>query len=154
MEPVSQQVHCWLFDFWQKHGDARSSDYLLIRNGLYAPLAILLVYFLLVTQIGPRLMHHREPFSLRWILLFYNFLMVIMNFHFFIETLRFYNYGMDIFDFEYPRLDDLSPLALKKVAMCHTYLLSKFLDLIETVFFCLRKKNAQISKLHLYHHIR
>jgi elongation of very long chain fatty acids protein 7 len=29
----------------------------------------------------------------------------------------------------------------------------KIIDLIETIFFCLRKKAGQVSFLHVYHHI-
>lgn len=32
------------------------------------------------------------------------------------------------------------------------YLINKFVDLVETIFFVLRKKNRQISVLHLFHH--
>lgn len=35
---------------------------------------------------------------------------------------------------------------------CHTYFLLKVVDLMDTVFFVLRKKDKQISFLHLYHH--
>lgn len=142
----------WLVDFWAEHGDYRSSDYLMIRHGLLLPLGILLIYFFFVTQIGPRLMAKRPPFSLKWTLLVYNVFMVALNLHFFIETLRNFNYGLDIFDFAYPTLDDTSELTLKKVWMCHNYLLSKFFDLFDTIFFVLRKKQSQVTKTHLYHH--
>lgn len=33
------------------------------------------------------------------------------------------------------------------------YLINKFVDLIETVFFVLRKKDRQISVLHVFHHV-
>lgn len=35
---------------------------------------------------------------------------------------------------------------------CHTYFLLKVVDLLDTVFFVLRKKDNQITFLHLYHH--
>lgn len=35
---------------------------------------------------------------------------------------------------------------------CHTYFLLKLLDLLDTVFFVLRKKDKQVTFLHLYHH--
>lgn len=35
---------------------------------------------------------------------------------------------------------------------CHTYFLLKVADLMDTVFFVLRKKDNQITFLHLYHH--
>lgn len=34
----------------------------------------------------------------------------------------------------------------------HTFLL-KLVELVETVFFVLRKKQNQVSKLHVYHHV-
>lgn len=33
------------------------------------------------------------------------------------------------------------------------YLINKFMDLLDTVFFVLRKKNKQISFLHVFHHV-
>lgn len=41
--------------------------------------------------------------------------------------------------------------ALVTVNLC--CLANKFMDLVETVFFVLRKKDSQVSFLHLYHHI-
>lgn len=35
---------------------------------------------------------------------------------------------------------------------CHTYFLLKVADLMDTIFFVLRKKDRQITFLHLYHH--
>ncbi|PSN38002.1 Elongation of very long chain fatty acids protein 7 [Blattella germanica] len=35
---------------------------------------------------------------------------------------------------------------------CHRYFLMKLLDLFDTVAFVLRKKNSQITFLHVYHH--
>lgn len=35
---------------------------------------------------------------------------------------------------------------------CHSYFLLKIVDLLDTVFFVLRKKSNQISFLHVYHH--
>lgn len=45
-----------------------------------------------------------------------------------------------------------SPTAIIVVKGCHTYFLLKVLDLLDTVFFVLRKKNNQITFLHVYHH--
>lgn len=35
---------------------------------------------------------------------------------------------------------------------CYIYFLAKLTELLDTVFFVLRKKDSQISFLHLYHH--
>jgi len=36
--------------------------------------------------------------------------------------------------------------------ICTLYLVNKFVDLVETIFFVLRKKDRQISFLHVFHH--
>ena len=153
METVFKQVHFIMFRIWDQYGDVRSRDLFLLRNGLYESVAILLFYLVLVTKIGPTLMKNREPFSLKWTLLVYNTIMVLLNTYFFGNTIVNYNYGLDMFDFDYPRRDDFGPIAMKRVCMCHIYLLSKYLDLLDTVFFVFRKKHNQMTKLHLYHHI-
>ncbi len=151
---ITESAQYWLVDFWMEHGDYRSSQYLMIRYGLALPLVLILVYVLFVTQIGPRLMANRPAYSLKWTLILYNTFMVVLNLHFFIETLRHFHYGLDIFDFDYPPVDDTSEHTLKKVWMSHNYLMSKFFDLFDTIFFVLRKKQCQVTKTHLYHHIR
>lgn len=35
---------------------------------------------------------------------------------------------------------------------CYLYYINKYMDLVETIIFVLRKKQQQISMLHLYHH--
>lgn len=46
--------------------------------------------------------------------------------------------------------DDEVPLKIAR--RCHIYFLVKVLDLMDTVFFVLRKKQNQVSFLHVYHH--
>lgn len=146
-------LHYCLHGYWQKHGDSRSQDFLLIRCGIYGQLVVLGFYLVAVTIIGPRLMHHRPPFDLRRLLIGYNLAMMLLNLFFFAQSLLSYNYGLDMFDFDFPRYDDYSEIAYRKIAMCQLYVISKYLDLLDTVFFVLRKKQNQVTKLHLYHHV-
>ncbi|CAH1380762.1 unnamed protein product [Tenebrio molitor] len=46
-----------------------------------------------------------------------------------------------------------SPEATQALRAHYYYLLLKYFDLVETVFYVLRKKERQISFLHVYHHI-
>ena len=39
------------------------------------------------------------------------------------------------------------------VRLFHYYMITKFVDFIHTLFFVVRKKNNQITVLHIYHHI-
>lgn len=42
---------------------------------------------------------------------------------------------------------------MKSAQVSYCYLLVKYLDLFDTVFFVLRKRTRQISFLHVYHHV-
>jgi GNS1/SUR4 family len=48
--------------------------------------------------------------------------------------------------------NDYSAPGLKILHLSHAYYLIKILDLLDTVFFVLRKKNGQVTFLHIYHH--
>ncbi|KAK0166824.1 hypothetical protein PV327_004307 [Microctonus hyperodae] len=45
-----------------------------------------------------------------------------------------------------------NPLALRMAATCWWYYFSKFTEFFDTLFFILRKKNQQVSTLHVIHH--
>ena len=46
------------------------------------------ILYLLIVWIGPKLMEHREPMKLRYPIVIYNALMVLLNFHIFYEVRR------------------------------------------------------------------
>lgn len=48
--------------------------------------------------------------------------------------------------------NDRSPKALEHINICHIFLYSRILELIDTLWICLRKKNRQITFLHVFHH--
>ncbi|ELK31218.1 Elongation of very long chain fatty acids protein 7 [Myotis davidii] len=45
-----------------------------------------------------------------------------------------------------------SPTALRMARTCWLYYFSKFIELLDTIFFVLRKKNSQVTFLHVFHH--
>ncbi|KAJ4442273.1 hypothetical protein ANN_12140 [Periplaneta americana] len=45
-----------------------------------------------------------------------------------------------------------NPTALRMANLCWWYYLSKFTEFMDTIFFVLRKKDNQVTVLHLYHH--
>lgn len=49
--------------------------------------------------------------------------------------------------------DRTSPKSLDQLHITYLTFLLKLVELCETVFFVLRRKNSQVSKLHVYHHV-
>lgn len=52
----------------------------------------------------------------------------------------------------FPDRMDVSPHAIRTINSGYLYYLSKYVDLLDTIFFVLRKKYNQITTLHMYHH--
>ncbi|KAI4899514.1 hypothetical protein NFI96_011512 [Prochilodus magdalenae] len=144
-----------LYDEWMKVADPRTKDWLLMSS-LLPQTIIIAIYIYFVTSLGPRLMENRKPFELKKILILYNFSVVALSLHMSYEAsgLRFvmsgwgtgYTFGCDLVDFS------RSPQAMRMASTCWLYYFSKFIEMLDTVFFVLRKKNNQISFLHVYHH--
>lgn len=64
--------------------DTRVEDWFLM-DAYWKTWALVLLY-LLVVWLGPKLMQHREAMKLRFPVVFYNAAMVIVNFHIFYEV--------------------------------------------------------------------
>lgn len=138
--------------YWNnEYNDPRVRDFPLMESPIEL-VCILFVYWLFVTKIGPKLMEHREPFKLDQILRIYNVIQVILNawmFVFGILTGYIWN-----FNWVCESVDrSVNPLTTKLLKFCYLYFLVKLLDLMDTVFFVLRKKMNQVTFLHVYHHI-
>ncbi|NXN18483.1 ELOV7 protein, partial [Indicator maculatus] len=108
-------------------------------------------YIYFVTSLGPKLMENKKPFDLRQIMVFYNFSVVALSLYMTYEFLMSgwatgYSFRCDIVDYS------RSPTALRMVRICWLYYFSKFIELLDTIFFVLRKKNNQVTFLHVFHH--
>ncbi len=150
----STGINYYLHDFWEIEGDPRISDSLLFRGGPWTTWAIIAFYIYFVKNLGPKLMKSRKPFGLRKIMLTYNILMICVNSWFFYEIVFNFNFGleMNIFNFDKPDKTDIRPKTMRIITLAYWFFISKLVDLIETVFFVLRKKHNQVSSLHVYHH--
>lgn len=151
-QPLST-VQYLLEGYWNEYGDPRTAKYT-IMTSIGPLLSLLAVYASFVLFLGPRLMRNRKPLSLKSALLVYNFIMTFWNAYFFYRVILVdYNYGLDMFNMKFPSFTDQSPAVQSKISLGHMYLISKLFDLLDTVFFVLRKKNSQITWLHFYHHL-
>ena len=142
-----------LTDYWNEPlvGDPRSL-HLPMMSSLGPLLALITGYVLLVIWIGPWLMQDRKPFELRRVIIVYNLANIVFNLYFFCYILVGFDYGRKLFDFRRRYNDDHSPETYRNITHIWLYLLTKLFDLIETVFFVMRKKQSQVSFLHVYHH--
>ncbi|XP_060046223.1 potassium voltage-gated channel subfamily A member 1 isoform X3 [Erinaceus europaeus] len=144
-----------LAKFWKEYtwalenGDPRTDAWLLVHSPL--PVTLLVGSYLLFVGLGPRFMSPREPLRLRGILAAYNLGLVAFSGYMFYEFLATsiqadYSYFCQPVDYS------CSELGMRMASVCWWCFFSKAVELLDTVFFVLRKKPEQITFLHVYHH--
>ena len=153
--PVEKSSDVWNYAFhqyWQNEGCPHVQHLPLMGDGPLPVLLIMSGYLLFVTRLGPYLMRSRPAMELRNPMLVYNILMVVFNAYFFFKFIQHSAFGQTFLDFQFPNKYDNSPRAQALIQTSYLYFLTKFVDLLDTVFFVLRKKDRQVTILHLYHH--
>jgi hypothetical protein len=143
----------YVHQYWNDKCDPRTVDLPLMSGGPWNLIAILFIYFIFVTKIGPKWMANRKPFELRRLMLFYNMSLVLINLFFLWQSILWLDFGQRLLDFKFPSTSDRSKPTMKIIYMFHWYFFSKFVDFVDTLFFVVRKKFNQITVLHIYHHI-
>uniref|UniRef100_A0A1A9ZAM9 Elongation of very long chain fatty acids protein n=1 Tax=Glossina pallidipes TaxID=7398 RepID=A0A1A9ZAM9_GLOPL len=130
--------------------DSRVHDWFFISSPL-KPTILILAYMLIAVRIGPSLMKNRAPYNLKSTLRVYNIFQMIYNSYLFIviwnETQAIRSLMND--DCKIKRSDELT---LQCFGYGWWYIMNKIVDLLDTMFMILRKKNHQITFLHVYHH--
>ncbi|XP_017798369.1 PREDICTED: elongation of very long chain fatty acids protein AAEL008004-like [Habropoda laboriosa] len=140
----------WYKEIMINKSDPRTRDWFL-TSGL-GPLSVILVsYVYFCTSAGPRYMKDKKPYELRNVMIVYNFIQVLLSMYLVYEGLMSgwlydYNYYCQPVDYSD------NPQAMRMARGVHFYYMCKLIELLDTVFFVLRKKNRQISTLHIYHH--
>ncbi|CAG2169903.1 unnamed protein product [Oppiella nova] len=74
------------------------------------------------------------------------------NAYFFLLSIKWLNFGRRLLEFQFPSREDTSPQALQQIEEVMVYTYTKYMDLMDTIFFVLRKKESHLTFLHLYHH--
>ncbi|XP_034102026.1 elongation of very long chain fatty acids protein F-like [Drosophila nasuta] len=124
-----------------------------LTNSPWPIFLILTSYILFVLKYGKRFMANRKAYNLKKVLYVYNLGQVAYNGIFF-GVVFYYLVIVGICNF---RCMENFPFGHKHKNLeryVHfAYFINKILDLLDTVFFVLRKKYRQISFLHVYHHI-
>uniref|UniRef100_A0A1I8NHJ7 Elongation of very long chain fatty acids protein n=1 Tax=Musca domestica TaxID=7370 RepID=A0A1I8NHJ7_MUSDO len=138
-----------LEELLMKQRDARTKDWFLAES-LTPLFAILGVYLAFCIYVGPRIMRNRKPFELKNTLIVYNALQVVFSavlvYEFYVSGWGHYNYKCEAVNY------GTDPKSMRMARAVYLYYIAKLTELLDTVFFVLRKKERQISFLHLYHH--
>ncbi|GAB6027957.1 hypothetical protein CHUAL_002185 [Chamberlinius hualienensis] len=129
--------------------DHRVDGWLLTSSAI--PMITWIVIYLAAVAFGPEFMKNRKPIPLQWILVLYNSLIAVLNLHIFKELI-IVSYQLDYkYICEAVRVSS-DPEEMRIVSAIHLYFISKLLEFLDTIFIILRKKNKQLTFLHVYHH--
>ncbi|XP_072381494.1 very long chain fatty acid elongase 7 isoform X1 [Diabrotica undecimpunctata] len=130
--------------------DPRTNSWFLIKDP--GPgLAIIISWMYFVLNIGPKMMKDREPFNLRKTIIVYNLVQVIISSYLFIRAGVIGWFGKYSLRCQPIDFSD-APEAQEMRELMYMYFINKLLELLDTVFFVLRKKQNQVTFLHMYHH--
>lgn len=94
-------------------------------------------------------MRDRKPYDLKIAIRLYNLLLVVINTYLFIGTITSFSYGRDFWGCGVA-------LSVEKRSVMlhwgHLFFHTRYLEFFDTFFFILRKKQNQVSFLHVFHH--
>lgn len=116
---------------------------------------ILTCYTTFALHLGPKLMRNRKPFNLLWVIRAYNVFQICHNSYLLTKAVTTENYFHVLFSFGCTRVSAAESAIFAQnvdLAFWHYYM-NKLLDLLDTIFFVLRKKQSHVTFLHVYHHI-
>lgn len=152
MHAFESKLNYFFYDIWQETGDERTNKLPFIGAGPWKLLYATLVYLYLIKWLLPRLMRSKRPFELNWIIRVYNLLMVLSNIWAFYHGTRILSFGLKCFGCETIDHKDYSPSAIELLHYGWLFFLSRLIEWLDTIFFVLRKKDKQVTKLHVFHH--
>ncbi|XP_043508597.1 elongation of very long chain fatty acids protein AAEL008004 [Frieseomelitta varia] len=116
-------------------------------------LCIVGTYLAFVLKVGPKMMEKRPAFQLNSLLILYNAVQVLFSIWL---TLKFFEPGVAPLIYSPKCNANRSPSDLRIQATVTKaawwYFVAKLVELLDTVFFVLRKKQNQVTFLHVYHH--
>eukprot|EP00051_Salpingoeca_urceolata_P015750 m.205805 g.205805 ORF g.205805 m.205805 type:complete len:258 (-) comp18491_c0_seq14:216-989(-) len=135
----------------EKRADARVQDWPLVASPW--PTLGLTAIYLVVIFVGMRVMQDREPFQLTAVICVYNLFITGLSAYMVYEFVdASFQLGYVYRPCNAVDVDPDNFQSKRLAAAVWWYYFSKCIEFLDTVFFMLRKKNNQISFLHLYHH--
>ncbi|XP_023176873.2 elongation of very long chain fatty acids protein F [Drosophila hydei] len=139
-------------DLYDQHKDPRIA-HLPLTGGMWGVALVIIGYLAFVLHFGPKWMEKRQPFKLKFVMQLYNVVQVVANSLLFVYGV-YYSLLQPSFSLSCQPVehDNTTPQMMRLIYASYGYYLLKYLDLFDTVFIVLRKKNSQVSFLHVYHH--
>lgn len=139
------EYYLWTLTF----ADTRTAGWPLVDSP--APTVVYTLIYLFIVWIGPKMMAKRKAFRLKWLLIPYNLCMAALNYYIAVQLLTAsfrlrYSYICE------PCRQKYTPDELQITNAVWWYYFSKLLEFCDTFFFILRKKDQQLTFLHVYHH--
>ncbi|KAJ2947125.1 hypothetical protein O0L34_g16477 [Tuta absoluta] len=118
--------------------------------GSPVPVMMILSAYFIIVFVGPKYMKNKPGFQLDKVMLVYNAIQVAVAASLVYRVLKkgIFKDGFLLGGCNYPVYTRDRAIQ----AGGYTYFISKITELLDTVFFVLRKKNNQISILHVFHH--
>ncbi|XP_069769468.1 very long chain fatty acid elongase 2 isoform X2 [Narcine bancroftii] len=128
--------------------DSRVRGWALLDS--YLPTFFLTLFYLSTIWLGTKYMREKPAFSLRSHLILYNLGVMLLSLYMFIELiLASWEGGYNL---QCQNLHSAGQADIRVAKVLWWYYLSKAIEFMDTIFFILRKKNGQITFLHVYHH--
>lgn len=128
--------------------DTRVRGWLLLDS--YTPTFFLTITYLLLIYMGTIYMRNRPAYSLKNVLQLYNFFLTLLSFYMLVELLSaVWSAGYRL---QCQGLHEAGDADIRVAKVLWWYYFSKLIEFLDTIFIVLRKKNSQISFLHVYHH--
>ncbi|XP_026287542.1 elongation of very long chain fatty acids protein AAEL008004 [Frankliniella occidentalis] len=136
----------WIFF---ENDDPRVREWALMGTPVW-PITLCLLYLFIVLWAGPKYMKNRTPYKLDTFIFYYNIYQVIAC------TALVYGITTNGWTTHYSwkcQPVDYTEKGLPMLNWMYFTALLKLSEFIETIVFVLRKKDRQISFLHVYHHV-
>uniref|UniRef100_A0A8C1LEH3 Elongation of very long chain fatty acids protein n=2 Tax=Cyprinus carpio TaxID=7962 RepID=A0A8C1LEH3_CYPCA len=116
----------------------------------YTPTFMLTITYLLTIYLGTKYMRNRPAYSLKNVLLLYNFSITMLSLYMLVELISsVWSAGYRL---QCQGLQEAGEADIRVAKVLWWYYFSKLIEFLDTIFIVLRKKNNQISFLHVYHH--
>eukprot|EP00117_Sycon_ciliatum_P029675 scpid76693/ scgid23573/ Elongation of very long chain fatty acids protein 4; 3-keto acyl-CoA synthase Elovl4; ELOVL fatty acid elongase 4 len=134
---------------WSPGPDPRSAQLPLIGQAWV--LIVLVAAYLLAVAIGPRLMEKRQAWNVNHAMQIYNCGMTLLSLYMAVE-LPMSGFSNNQAVSCAPIGHDLAPSDYRVARVIWLYFFSKIIEFADTIFMIVRKKNSQVTFLHVYHH--